>query len=84
MKLILNTKELYTDNNEFIKQLKCSFDVDWDKMESLDENSRKCTVCKHAVIDTSKHTDSELIAMVRENPKTCFMLELNQENLKII
>ena len=36
------------------------------------------------IIDTESLTDESLIHIVRQNPKTCLKIDLNQHNLKII
>jgi hypothetical protein len=78
------TKDVYTDNGEFVKTLNCPFKIGWDNLEDTKTSFRNCPNCKHLIIDTESLTDESLILIVRQNPKTCLKIDLNQHNLKII
>jgi hypothetical protein len=78
------TKNIYTDKNEFIKTMYCPYKIQWEHLEIKDSISRKCTNCNHIIIDTEGITDDELMSTIRKNPNTCFKVNLNQNNIKII
>jgi hypothetical protein len=77
-------KEVYTDKGELVKKMNCPFKMKWDDLEAVNNSSRKCTKCDHFIVDTAYFSDDELLNMVRENPKTCLTIDLNQHNIKII
>jgi hypothetical protein len=77
-------KEVFTDSGEFIKKMDCPYRVYWENLEVLDATQRKCEICTHSIVDTAFFSDDELINMVRQNPATCFKINLNQPNIKIV
>jgi hypothetical protein len=78
------TQDLYTDAGMFLKKLNCKFDVSWDHMEPMRNNSRKCANCKHPVYNTENVSDSELLELFQQSPKACLKIDLNQANVKIV
>ncbi len=85
MKINPIKNQLYTDNDFFIKTLVCPFQVKWNEMQlAASEKSRICNHCAHEVVDTAFLTDEEALKLVEENPKTCFKVNFNQENIQII
>lgn len=79
------TSEVFTDEDKFLKKLFCPYNVDWDELEKTSNSTfRKCTNCDHLIVDTSFLTDDELLSMIKQNPKTCLKIDLNQHNLKIV
>lgn len=78
------TKDIYTDKGEFVKTMNCPYKMSWDKLEVINSNLRKCANCDYLIVDTKDQTDDELLKMVRQNPDTCFKIDLNQHNIKII
>lgn len=84
--MILNpiTKELFSDSGILIKKLECSYKMEWKDLEVINKVSRNCSVCDHQILDTAFFTDDALLVVVSNNPATCFKVNVNQENLKII
>jgi hypothetical protein len=78
------TKEVYSNNGEFIKKMHCPYKINWDNLEATSATSRKCWNCDHHIIDTQYKSDDELLHLVNQNPDTCLKLDLNQHNLQII
>ena len=78
------TKEVYTNNGEFIKKMDCPYKINWDDLEATNSTSRKCSTCDHLIIDTQYLSDDELLKMVTQNPNTCLKIAYNQHNLRII
>lgn len=84
--MLLNpiTRKLYTDSGEFIKEIKCPLNMQWDQMGSSSiSNSRLCKQCNHEVIDSLNLNETELLEMVKQNEKTCLKVDLNQENIRV-
>jgi hypothetical protein len=78
------TKDVFSDNGQFIKQLNCPFKKIWDNLLNTNESHKKiCDTCNHDIIDTSKFDDKKLIEIVKKNPDTCLKIDLNQHNIKI-
>jgi hypothetical protein len=78
------TKNIYTDNDDFIKKLNCPYKISWDNLENVNTTMRKCANCDHLIVDTETLLDSDLLKMVGENPEVCLKIDLNQHNLKIV
>jgi len=78
------TKNIYTDNDEFVKTMNCPYKMSWDNLEATNSTMRKCSICDHLIIDTVYISDDELLNLVAENPDTCLKIDLNQHNIKII
>jgi hypothetical protein len=78
------SREVFTDQGEFLKKLDCPFKMDWEAMAISGEAHRKCPVCNHLVVDTEKFNDTELLAFVKEDPKACLKINLNQHNVILI
>ena len=78
------TKDIYTDNNEFVKTMNCLYKISWEKLEPINSTIRKCENCDHLIIDTESITDDELLKIVTQNPDTCLKIDLNQKNIKIL
>jgi hypothetical protein len=77
------TKKLYSNKGEFIKKLQCSYKINWNNLERQNDTTRICSNCNHPIIDTSMHSDEELLALVNSNSETCLKIDLNQENLEV-
>jgi hypothetical protein len=78
------TKEIYTDNDQFIKKMNCPFKINWDNLEHANSTMRKCENCNHLIVDTEFISDQDILGMVKDKPDTCLKIDLNQKNLKII
>ena len=78
------TKEIYSDNGQFIKQLNCPFKIDWENLLlSQESNKRLCYRCNHEIIDSASLDDQTLIDLVKRHPDTCLKIDFNQSNIKI-
>ena len=78
------TKEVFTDNGDFVKQLNCPYKIKWNDLEASDTIFRKCSNCDHLIVDTEHLSDDELLNRVNLNPNTCLKIDLSQNNLTII
>lgn len=77
------TNELFTDKGQYVKRLYCPYKVEWADMEKTSLSARKCSICKHDIIDTAFLTDEDLLKTVETNKNTCFKLNFYQHNLTI-
>ena len=79
------TKKLFSDDGQLIKKVNCPYKMQWDDLSPIDNeiNIKRCSICDHNIIDTANLNDVQLLNLVRENPKTCFKINFNQQNLKI-
>lgn len=78
------TQELYTDAGNFLKQLHCPLAKRWEQLDpTSDVQAKTCSTCNKPVYDTSLFVDSELQDMLKNAPKTCLKLDLEQSNLTI-
>lgn len=79
------TKEIFTENGEFIKRMNCPFKINWNDLEEVNNSIlRKCPSCKQTIVDTEYLSDDRLLNMVRQNPETCLKIDLNQQNVTLI
>jgi len=79
------TKELFTDDYVFIKEIHCPYRIAWEALTPNENNSiRNCDKCEKAIHDTANLSDAEVLTKVRQDPSTCLKLDANQDNLKVI
>lgn len=78
------TKEVYTDNGEYVKKMNCPYKMTWEKLETINSTMRKCVNCDHLIVDTAYLTDDNLLDIIQNNPQTCLKIDLNQQNIQII
>ena len=79
------TKEVFTDNNEFIKKMHCPCGMTWSDLEPIDKSSsKKCSTCNQSIIDTEFLTDTEVLSLVIKHPQTCLKIDLNQKNIRLL
>lgn len=77
------TKELFTNEGEFLKRVFCPKLMTWDRLkvnQGISE-SRNCEICERHVLDTSKVEEQHLISHIIENPDSCLKLNVGQDNL---
>ena len=81
-----NTKEIFTDNGNLIKQLNCPYKMNWEDLITIDNLPfvRQCSNCDHRIIDTAYYNDTELLELVQKNTDTCLRVDLQQKNIKLI
>lgn len=80
------TAELYTDGDVLLKKLHCPLNVQWQELKK-EENQillRSCSVCNHEIYDTAQFSEEQIVDLLRQNPRTCLKVDLNQKNIKII
>lgn len=77
------TKDVFTDQGKFIKQLNCPYKMNWETLEGTNPDRRKCSNCDHFIINTKHLEDVVLLKMVKQNPKVCLKIDLNQDNVKL-
>ncbi len=78
------TKEVYTDQYQFIKKLNCPYKMQWNNLEGHKSSNKQCSICESVIINTDKIEDAKLLNMVRKNPECCLKINLNQDNIRII
>lgn len=80
------TSQLFTDKGLLIKKIECPFKVKWNDLEKNKSTNdfRTCNNCDNVVLDTKYLSDLDLLNKIKENENTCFKVNLNQDNLKII
>ncbi len=71
------TKKLFTDDNQFLKKMNCSLNIDWAKLEYYSSSSKLCKGCNKQIYDTNKFSDLQLIEMLDAKPDTCVKIDLN-------
>ena len=81
------SKQLFSDNGSFIKQLHCPLQKRWEELKAgqnlqpIPLKVRLCESCNKQVIDSSHIKENELIALIKKDPHTCVKIDLNQENI---
>lgn len=85
MKFDPGTKELFTDDGELVKVLRCPLRMRWEQLATSDDSPhRTCGECAHPVLDTAALSDAEVLAAVRTDPSTCLCVRAGQENLSLL
>lgn len=86
------TKELFTDDGTYIKQLFCPLRKQWNDLETKGyEGSdtaillkgKTCKECEKTVYDTSLLNENELQELFKNDPQTCLKIDINQPNLTL-
>lgn len=77
------TKQLFTNNNEFLKQLHCPLQMQWHNLALADAGNKLCNGCNKTIINTEVLEENEVVNLLKENPHTCITINLNQENITI-
>ena len=78
------TRCLYTSDNHLIKKLSCSYHLDWNDLQSIDQKSKLCSICTKTVTDTVGLSEKEILRIIEVNPSACFKLDLNQNNILVV
>ncbi len=75
MKYNLTTKEIFTNDGQFIKKMNCPEKADWDTMDKTDNDlKRMCTICNKSVIDTEFLSDDEVLYLAEKDPNICLRI----------
>jgi len=83
MKFDTNSNTIYTDNGQFIKEMNCPKNVNWENLKITNNViKRNCDVCNKAVFDTEFLTDEEVLFLARKDPKSCFRIMLSIDKQK--
>jgi hypothetical protein len=83
MKFNPKTKEVFSDDNIFIKKLSCHLTISEKDLIKQTSQIDICRFCKKEIFDTSYLSDSELLNLFKLKPNTCIKLDVNQPNLKL-
>ena len=76
------TNQLFSDSGAFIKQLHCPLQVDWDKLgQTIPLKGKICDRCDKLVVDSNLINESDLMAILKQDPHTCIKIDFNQENI---
>ena len=79
------TKNLFTDNNVLIKNIKCPFYIRWRGLSlTKDSGVRFCNLCEKNITDTNGLTDEVVAEMVRLDSTICLKVNLNQTNITVV
>ena len=79
------TKNLFTDNNVLIKNIKCPFYIRWGGLSpTKTDGVRRCNLCEMNITDTNGLTDEVVVEMVRLDSTICLKVNLNQANIKVV
>jgi hypothetical protein len=75
MKYNADTKELYTDNDVFVKKMQCLIGVDWENMApGKNDLERICFHCNKSVLDVDFLSDDEVLYLMSKRPETCIKI----------
>jgi hypothetical protein len=75
MKYNLTTKEIFTNDGQFIKKMNCPEKADWDTMDKTDNDlKRMCNICNKSVIDTEFLSDDEVLYLAEKDPTICLRI----------
>ena len=75
MKFDPTSKEIFTNEGQFIKKMSCPEKVEWESMEKGNNDlKRVCTICNKSVIDTEFLSDDEVLFLVEKDANTCLRI----------
>jgi hypothetical protein len=85
MKMNINTGEIFTDNNKFLKKLQCTQSVDWQTMQQTEKPGvKRCNLCSKTVTDINNLSDKDLLAIFAAEPNACVTFNLYSKSIQII
>jgi hypothetical protein len=84
MKFNPYTKQLFTDDDVFIKRFHCPENITWYSMPESDLNCRFCEHCDKPVYDIKDLSDDDVLAILGKEADACFKLDLDYPNVKIV
>ena len=69
------TKEIFTNEGQFIKKMNCPEKAEWETMEKgYNDLKRICKICNKSVIDTEFLSDDEMLFLVKKDANTCLRI----------
>ncbi len=69
------TKEIFTDEGKFIKNMNCPEKTEWETMKKGNcDLKRTCNICNKSVIDTEFLSDDEVLYLVEKDANTCLRI----------
>jgi hypothetical protein len=75
MKYNPTTKEIFTNEGQFIKKMSCPKKVEWENMEKGENDlKRMCKICNKSVIDTEFLSDDEVLFLVEKDANSCLRI----------
>ena len=78
------TNELFTDSGQLIKRLHCPYTIAWEDLTvGPDSSGRLCSQCSHNILDTSMHSEAELLQIMTDKPATCLQVNIQNPNIRI-
>lgn len=81
----LSTKELFSDEGDFIKKLHCPYYIKWRELDSSKGSSHKtCGLCKKTIYNSTDMNENQVVDLVTSNPEACLKIDLNQNNIKTV
>jgi len=84
MKYIASERELYTDDDRFIKKLYCPLNKEWDnllKIEPMDL-TRRCNACNNNVLDISLLSDERVRIIAEYDRNVCVSVRSDADNVE--
>lgn len=84
MKIDPATAQLFTDNGEYLKTLRCPLAAEWKSLIPIGAAARFCQSCHRPVHDTAAMTDEDLKALLQVSPDACLSVSAAQLNCTVI
>ena len=80
------SRTLFTNHGEVIKQLECPKAKCWDELEVLDDADlkRHCRDCAKNVVDTRDLTDLQVQVLVQYDPTVCLHIDAAHGNVTLV
>jgi len=81
----ISTKELFSDEEVFIKKLHCPHLIKWQEMNKIKGRSEKaCQICEKNVYDTETMSDEQVVDLIARDSQACLKINPNQRNIKVM
>jgi hypothetical protein len=79
------TKDIFTDEGQFIKRLECPFKLSWEVLTPIQGTVRQkhCSQCESNVTDTDMLDDETLRLLVSQESTICLKVSLLQSNVTL-
>lgn len=86
MKFNAETKELFTQDDKLIKQMRCPLNKRWNDLLPISQShlKRRCSACNRTVLNVTYEKEEIICALARFDNEACFYIDMSKRDIEII
>lgn len=77
MSLKILHDDIYDQDGNWLKKIECPKSAQLKDMQSLSSTKSKCSLCDHVVHNTDFMTESDIVTLLRRDPKACLKISVS-------